>query len=135
MIPKEEDLHRQILIAKGVPPQAIEIFGEGSLSTIEEAQLLAKRFNTSARLLVVTSPTHVLRARLVISAALRGRNVTVQVVPTPYDAIETRWWRNQATARSVILEVAKLVFYVLGGSFFSNGIGAATSTSLTSESR
>lgn len=118
---REEDLHRQILVRKGVPPDALEFFGEGSLSTAEEARVLAGLIAGPARLLVVTSPTHVLRARISIESAFRGKGVSVQVVPTPYESFDVRWWQNQGSARSVILEMAKLAYYFLGGRFFSDG--------------
>lgn len=117
---REEDLHRQILVRKGVPPDAMEFFGEGSLSTAEEARVLARLISGPAQLLVVTSPTHVLRARITIESAFRGKGVIVRVVPTPYETFDVRWWQNQGSARSVILEIAKLAYYFLGGRFFSN---------------
>jgi uncharacterized SAM-binding protein YcdF (DUF218 family) len=118
-LPREENLHQKILVGKGVPLQAIEFFGEGSLSTVEEARGLDRRFTPPARLLVVTSPSHVLRARFALSAALRDRGIIVQVFPTPYEPLRTRWWQSQESARSVILEIAKLAYYFLGGRFFS----------------
>lgn len=120
VLPLEEDLHMQILTRKGVPLQDIEFFGKGSMSTAEEARALAQHITTPTRMLVVTSPTHVLRARLALSSMFKGTGVTLQVVPTPYESFETRWWRNQGMTRSVILEVAKLTYYFLGGRFLSN---------------
>ncbi len=118
-LPREEELHKLILTRKSVPPQAIGFFGEGALSTAEEAQSLAQIMTGPTRLLVVTSPTHVLRARLILSHTLKGNGIEVQVVSTPYETFEKRWWGNQGSARSVVLEIAKLVYYFVGGRFFS----------------
>ncbi len=119
VLPDEETLHKQILTRKGVPVEAISFFGEGSVSTVEEASALKKLAESGMRMLVVTSPTHVLRARLMLSSALAGTGVDLQVVSTPYETFERRWWQNQESARSVVLEIAKLTYYFLGGRFFS----------------
>ena len=119
VLPDEETLHKQILTRKGVPVQAISFFGEGSVSTVEEARALKKLAKSGMRMLVVTSPTHVLRARLMLSSALAGTGVDLQVLPTQYETFEWRWWENQESARSVVLEIAKLTYYFLGGRFFS----------------
>ena len=119
VLPNEEELHRQILTRKGVPDQAISFFGAGSVSTAEEARALKKLATPGMRLLIVTSPTHVLRARILLSSALAESDALLQVVPTPYETFSRRWWQNQESARSVVLEIAKLTYYFSGGRFFS----------------
>lgn len=119
VLPNEEEIHRRILNRKGVPPHAIRFFGEGSVSSVDEAHALKRLATPAKRMLVVTSPTHVLRARLMLSSVMAGAGSVVQVVATPYEAFERRWWQNQESARSVILEIAKLTYDFLGGRFFS----------------
>jgi hypothetical protein len=41
----------------------------------------------------------------------------VRIVPTPYDPFPARWWTDQDAARNVLLELAKIAFYRLGGRF------------------
>ncbi len=118
VLPSEEDIHRRILVQKKVASPDIDFFGAGSLSTAEEAHALRNKLSTKPlRLLVVTSPTHARRARIVLSDALTAQGSAVQVVATPYEHFEAYWWRDQGSARSVILELTKLVFYYCGGRF------------------
>ncbi len=65
----------------------------------------------------MTSPSHVRRARLIVERALAGRGVTLAVCATPYESLRDDWWRTQDSARDVVLEWTKLMFYLLGGRF------------------
>lgn len=118
--PKAEELNRAILQALGVPLQHITDFGAGSLSTFDEAAVLAGMFSgKSPRLLVVTSPYHVRRARKILGDALPGARLLV--VATPYEEFPVRWWTSQDAARDLLLELAKLSFYMVGGRFMASG--------------
>jgi len=114
--PREEDVVRQVLLKKGVPAGAIEYFGKDSISTAAEAQaaraLFARRTPT---LLVVTSPYHLRRARMIFSDALPGADV--HMIATSYDPFPAAWWKDRDAARNVLLELAKIIFYQLGGRF------------------
>lgn len=112
------EIHRKILQAKGVPADKIQPLGEPALSTFDEAAAIAARFGQSGRrLIVVTSPYHVRRARLMIAHALDGRGVELAVCATPYEPFPDDWWRSQDAAREVLLEWAKIIFYLGGGRF------------------
>ena len=116
--PHPVEIHRRILQAKGVPENRIEVLGRIVLSTADEAIEIAARFSRpGGRLLVVTSPFHVRRARLIVARALEGRGVTLAVCATPYEPFPDDWWRSQDAAGQVLLESAKLVFYLVGGRF------------------
>ncbi len=120
VLPSEEEIHRRILMQKKVVPTDVEFFGAGSLSTAEEAYALRNKIAAMPlRLLIVTSPAHTRRARIIFNDALTAQGSAVQVVATPYEHFETYWWRDQASARSVILELAKLGYYFCGGRFVS----------------
>lgn len=114
--PLAEDLNAEVLKRAGVPERAIGFFGEHSLSTFDEALALRKRYaGRVPTLLVVTSPYHVRRAKLVL-----GRNfpnARVLVVATPYEDFPARWWTSQEAARAVLLETAKFGYYLVGGRF------------------
>ncbi len=117
---QEVDMNRALLLAKPVPETAIEIFGTGSLSTVDEMAVLKERFvNQQMKLLIVTSPLHTRRARLAARAALSETDIVPIVVATPYEPLLERWWADQHTARGVVLEVMKTVFWLLGGQFRS----------------
>ena len=91
-LPREEDIHREILLRKKVPVNAIEFFGEGSVSTIEEAHVLrAKISNARLKLIIVTSPAHLRRAGLITSNALRDTGISTQMLPTPYENFDPQW--------------------------------------------
>ncbi len=114
----EEHLDRRILIRMGVPASHIKDFGEGSLSTVDEAYALKRATHGMLhRVLIVTSPYHVLRAKLVFRRAFRGTGTRIVVVATPYEKSVVHWWRSQQGARNVVLEMAKLAFYMIGGRF------------------
>lgn len=114
--PRAEEISTEVLRRNGVPLQRIEVFGTTSLSTYEEALALRQRFaEHSPHLLVVTSPYHVRRARLILSSALPKAKLTV--VATPHEEFPERWWTSQDSARDLLLELAKLAFYASGGRF------------------
>ena len=119
-LPQDVEIHRQILLKKGVPAQAIMTFGQGSLSTAEEAEVLKRLFaSPGLRLLVVTSPYHTRRAALILHCAFDGTGIGVTVVATPYEEFREDWWRSQDSARNTLLELAKIAYYYSGGRFYS----------------
>jgi uncharacterized SAM-binding protein YcdF (DUF218 family) len=114
--PREEEIVRQVLLTKGVPASAIEYFGKDSISTAAEAQAARALFAKGApRLLVVTSPYHLRRARMIFADALPAADI--RVIATSYDPFPQAWWKDQAAARNVLLELAKITFYKFGGRF------------------
>lgn len=117
-LPRGFDIHQQILIKKGVPPGDILSFGQGSLSTAEEAEVLKKLFvQPRVRLLVVTSPYHARRAKLTLDRAFAGSSADITVVATPYEEFRADWWRSQDSARNALLELAKIAYFFFGGRF------------------
>lgn len=66
-------------------------------------------------LLVVTSPSHTRRARIILRRAFAGTDVRVSVVPVAghwYTA--DNWWTSPAGRYETALEYAKLAAYLLG---------------------
>lgn len=117
-LPSVPEIHRRVLLAKGVPSDRIEPLGRPALSTADEALAIAERFGKAGTsLIVVTSPSHVMRARLIIERALEGRGVKLMVCATAYESFPDDWWRSQDAAREVLLEWAKIAFYLVGGRF------------------
>ncbi|MCC6611216.1 MAG: YdcF family protein [Burkholderiales bacterium] len=115
-VPWFEDAARAILIRKGVPASAIETYGKDVKSTAAEANALRQPFPSgSPTLLVVTSPYHVARARIVLRGALP--HARVLVVASRYETFPDRWWTDREAAPQVVLECAKFVYYFLGGRF------------------
>jgi uncharacterized SAM-binding protein YcdF (DUF218 family) len=99
-------------------------FGNGHISTVEEAEALREYLKGKpARLLLVTSPSHARRAKMVFVDILPRCEITV--VATDDDGFDNAWWRDQRTAQHLILEFAKTAHYMLGGAFRSTDPGAA----------
>jgi uncharacterized SAM-binding protein YcdF (DUF218 family) len=114
--PREEEVVRQVLLKKGVPASAIEYLGKDSISTAAEAQAARELFAQGApKLLVVTSPYHLRRTRMTFTDALPAADI--RVIATSYDPLPQAWWQDQSAARNVLLELAKISFYRLGGRF------------------
>lgn len=117
--PKIEDLYRAVLVGKGVDARHIHFLGEALVSTVDEARavkVLASK-NSLRKLVVITSPYHVRRVKMVFRDVVP--EVEVAVVATPYEPFPAQWWTDQDAARNVVLELAKLAYYLLGGRFSS----------------
>lgn len=118
--PLQESVYQRILIAEGVPPEAIRLHGSNLLSTLQEAESIAEKLGKGpGRLIVVTSPTHVRRAGIIFRHALPGW--TVMMSGATNQPFPERWWTSQAAAREVVLEFMKTLYYMLGGGFRSQG--------------
>lgn len=116
--PRQEEVYKALLRKKGVPPESIEYYGDELLSTVQEAETLAAQLGKgSGSLLVVTSPYHVRRARIIYRDAFPGWDI--RVVGTPSDSMPAAWWTDQESARTVLLEIPKTIYYLLGGRFRS----------------
>jgi uncharacterized SAM-binding protein YcdF (DUF218 family) len=114
--PREEEVVREVLLKRGVPAAAIGFFGKDSVSTAAEAQAARALFaNGAHKLLIVTSPYHLRRTRMIFTDALPGADI--RVIATSYDPFPTSWWKDQSAARNVLLELPKIAFYRLGGRF------------------
>jgi len=116
--PYAEDIYRQVLLRKGVPDSHIQVFGKSSISTLEEAEVIKKLFKGSKyRLLIITSPYHTRRTKMIFKNVLKDYDI--KVVDTPYETFPKKWWTNQDAVRDVILEISKILYYELGGRFHS----------------
>lgn len=116
--PRREEIYRSVLLKKGVPPEAVEYYGDDVLSTIQEAEALAAHLGKAPQsLLVVTSPYHARRSRSIFKRVFP--NTEVRVVGTPAESIPAAWWTTQGSARVVLLEIPKNIYLLLGGAFRS----------------
>jgi uncharacterized SAM-binding protein YcdF (DUF218 family) len=116
--PREEEINKQVLQKKGVPSEHIHFFGRSSISTTEEAQELHKIFSqTGQTILIVTSPYHVRRTKMIFRDAFKGS--IIRVVPTIYETFPKQWWTTEDSSRTVVTELVKIIFYKLGGHFHS----------------
>lgn len=109
-----EEAGRTLLLRRNVPDAAIATFGKRLRTTVEEAQAIRALFpDGQSTLIIVTSPYHVRRARMIFRDALP--HARVLVVASSYEPFPDRWWTDRYAAPQVVLESAKLLFYVVGG--------------------
>jgi len=120
-LPSEEDITRQVFAKAGVPEGAIELLGRNMVSTAQEARQTEERLaGVPGPLIIVTSPFHVHRARLVFRHYLPETRRVV-VVGSRYESLPDDWWRDQAASRNVVLELVKTVYFLAGGRFSTPG--------------
>jgi len=120
-LPAEEDINMQVLQLKGVPLEHIRVIGSGSRSTFEEALAVRDEIaGKSLRVMVVTSPYHVRRTGMIFRKILGDVPAELRVVGNTYETFPEQWWNDQGAARNVVLESAKLAYYLLGGAFLSH---------------
>ncbi len=110
----------------GVPQDALQAFGHGHLSTIEEIEalraFLEKQTSTQNKtqktsILVITSPYHARRAKLILDSLLPNTQTFVTV--TPHEHFNSNWWQDYYTAPKIVLEAAKCLYWLVGGVFRS----------------
>ncbi|MDR3639767.1 MAG: YdcF family protein [Humidesulfovibrio sp.] len=114
----EEERTRAALLLKGVPPEAVRLYGHDLMSTVDEGEHLARLLGPEVKtIIVVTSPYHCRRAKLILSRLLPGRELLF--TSPPYERFERKWWTHQNSAQHVIIESAKFLFYFAGRPFRS----------------
>lgn len=121
-LPVHEDVYMEILVRKDVSPADIIMYGKDVLSTVEEAESLAASMtSTPQRLLIVTSPTHTRRAKIIFSHVFPHTEIIL--LATPYEKFPQRWWQDRTAAVNLVLEFSKTIFYYFGGAFRSTDKG------------
>jgi uncharacterized SAM-binding protein YcdF (DUF218 family) len=114
---------RAVLKEMGTSTQNTDMFGDGHISTVEEAEALRAYLNgQDATLLVVTSPYHARRAQIILEDVLPNCEIIMTV--TPEGSFPEKWWTDQRSAQDIVMEAAKLVHYWLGGAFRSDEAAA-----------
>lgn len=119
-IPTRSQLRRRILIHLGVPESALKEFGSGHISTAEEAEALraflgARSTGQSVSIILVTSPYHTRRAKMIFSDVMP--DARFMVTSPPEGKLEARWWTDRTSAITSVLETIKFVHYLFGGRF------------------
>ena len=111
---REEDVQLEILSRLKVPREQIDFLPGMARNTRDEAESLAKMIgDRQLRVVVVASPYNVRRASMILQSRLPA-SVSLQVVATPYEEFEWRWWWDASSARAVILELAKILYFIRG---------------------
>lgn len=112
---REEDVQLEILARLNVPRGQIDFLPGMARNTRDEAESLTRMLgDRPLRIIVVASPYNVRRVSMILRSRLPAA-ISLQVVATPYEEFEWRWWRDAASARAVILKLAKILYFI-GGS-------------------
>jgi uncharacterized SAM-binding protein YcdF (DUF218 family) len=114
-MPEEHELAIAALGALGVPASTIEVVRRRAHSTPSEARAIARWACRRGlhSLIVVTSPPHTRRARLILRRAL-GPGVELAVRPSPAAFFPAdHWWRQRRAMKDVLTEYQKLAAYWL----------------------
>jgi uncharacterized SAM-binding protein YcdF (DUF218 family) len=113
-----EQLNALLLKKLGAQSAILEPFGNGHISTVEEVEALKAHLNgKTPRILVVTSPYHARRAKMIFEEMLP--DCTVSITVTDEGAFKKRWWKDQVSAQNLVMEFAKTMHYLMGGVFRS----------------
>ena len=114
-LPEPYQMTLEALAGLGVPPEATILLRRRTFSTESEARTIA-RWACRARvrrLVVVTSPFHTRRARLILARTL-GPGIELTIRPSRAGAFSPeRWWRVRRDAKHVLTEYQKLLHYWL----------------------
>lgn len=103
----------EILKKLGVAPEKIFVFGQGSLTTRDEAKALAAQLNgQTPRLTLVTTNYHSRRAIEIFERALPG--LSIQVTCPGGCVAPVLWWKDPAVAAQFVLEFVKHIYFRLG---------------------
>lgn len=114
--PDEREWRRRLLDYMAVPVAATAEFGDGHISTVEEAEALRRHIgDRSARIIIVTSPYHTRRAKIIFESVMP--KTLFMFASPPEGTLGNPWWRDQTSALLAVTETAKLAYFWLGGAF------------------
>ena len=102
---------------RGVPAERVRVTPETVTTTTQEAQAVRRTVEAQGlgSLLVITSPYHTRRARLIFRDVFRDTGVSVAVRPVAGHWYRAgSWWKTQDGLRETWTEYLKLGLYVMG---------------------
>lgn len=108
-----EIVGRELMRLRGVPDEAVAAFGDRLVSTVAEARVIGAQYPQLKSILLVTSPYHVYRARMIFREVLPG--VEIIGIASRHEKFERNWWYDPEMMRNAIMESLKLTFYLAGG--------------------
>ncbi|MBE0673548.1 MAG: YdcF family protein, partial [Bacteroidales bacterium] len=110
---------RNALITLGIPADSITILPGEARSTMDEVIVTRDyllHHPEIESLIVVSSPSHMRRARMIFRAALKNAKMPVSVwcSPSAYTSFNAeKWWKNKEDIQIVLSEYLKITSFVL----------------------
>ncbi|MBS0205651.1 MAG: YdcF family protein [Planctomycetes bacterium] len=95
-LPPEHQIQREVLLARGVPRESIQLLSGSVDSTRDEARILGAFLASrpDATIAVVTSDFHTRRTRMIFRKRLPGSRDRLHFIATPTDGFgRENWWR------------------------------------------
>lgn len=114
-LPPIQDSASRVLRTVGVPERAILRLDAEVQNTKEELAAIAEvaRARGFRRIILVTSPSHTRRVRIIWDAQATG--VQALVYPSSYEKFDARrWWRSRHGVESMIHELGGIANFTLG---------------------
>lgn len=114
--PAPQERAMRALVHAGVPRQAVGRLDRVVVNTDEElgADFDYARAQGFRRVILVTSPQHTRRVRMIWDARYQTA-VPALVYPTPFEEFNaTRWWRSSRSMEKVLYELAAIAHFLLG---------------------
>ncbi len=118
-IPSQAKRSKSALIQLGIPVSLITIIPGLATSTRDEADTLSSYLTRNKYIrsvTIVSSPTHLRRARLIFQDAFSDNDleINIQTIPSTYTQINTKhWWKDRVTAKAIVMEYLKLLYFNL----------------------
>lgn len=111
-----QEWRQKILAYLEVPAAAIVEYSSGHISTVEEAEAVRHYVGDKpVRIIVVTSPYHSRRAKIIFESILP--HAKLMFASPPEGALSNPWWADQKSAIAAVIESTKVVYFWLGGAF------------------
>ena len=127
-----DEYRARLLALLGAEDAPLEPFGHGHISTVEEAEALRDHLGgRKVSLLIVTSPYHARRAKMIFKDILPDCRITV--VSSDEDTFGADWWKDQRSAQNLVMEFAKTMHYLAGGVFRSTDRAQAQAAGSSAE--
>lgn len=110
-----ESVTREVLLAKGVPNEAIQLLKADVTSTFEEAATVRDwvAHTHATRIVIPTDIFHTRRADWVFRRTLAGLDTQVDVVAVnPREYTAQNWWTTEQGVIFFQVEVSKMLYYL-----------------------
>jgi uncharacterized SAM-binding protein YcdF (DUF218 family) len=114
-LPPRQHIATGVLTNVGVPERAILRLDREARNTAEELAVIrdAARASGFRRIIIVTSPSHTRRVRIIWDA--QRSDIQAVIHPSPFETFDARrWWRSRHGVEAMFHELGGIVNFQLG---------------------